>query len=864
MVKADVRRDYYADLGLSPSAETDEIRKQFRKLALKLHPDRNPGREQEFNAKFQAIQEAHEILTDPQRRLKYDTDRLRAGYGRTSGPRKSNAAPQPRKPPFPPTSRTAPFPTTPPPRPSSRSHNWAGPPPSNAYGQPPSAGAQKFSGYARASSAWDKKYDEAKTRADAYRGFQEMKNARPASTGWTNFDPRTGQPTSTASENTKPSRPQTAYEAYHARSTGKSTKKKNGFAPWTPGGDEPMAKSTSAYVNSATRSERFTGYFESATAPTAKKQSDSEETPSMPTLERTSSRYASLSGEKTYVSSRPGKSADTRTPSSDEADTRSRTNPPSPKSPRSERGTRHRSASPQLKPNRSRPVSSTSSSDTDEVLPNVKPRPKAIPRSRKAKTAQNNWGANPTETGFGGTAEFPFFRPTQENLQHQAGQWSDDGMNTKQNTANGSKTHSKGSLNNKPKSKSDESFGARFSFKDWNESFSKDTFQFGAVPELWSRTTTSVPFQPETAKEQDRSRAPSAETEQKTSNPVYTEGKFFAERWSELLKTACWNPEEVRQQAMESRRQKSPKKQPKVKRTTVPKPATVSTEADEAEATLGPEHSSLDSQETTNGGVEVMDIDEDLSGAKAKATPKASDAKVTETPTAAENKADEPSKSGLFDFKKLESVAPFAPTNNSGIDDLQDLKTTLPFESQPADNSRSKVRARDLNLPKPPKPPRPPQLLLISSKPGAAAEPVLMRSTWDKYIAEMEAYMHEWNDFNRKMLGHFNARQNLVETGLAPNWMRAAGDTTRLNIDSDEDAPNKTKRSAANIPADDASDDEQLVFGQPKGGFSAYLRGVEEDFVVREHWSVAWERHRACIYTLGQVRQWIRGGGKVL
>lgn len=50
-------------------------------LALEYHPDRNPGRESELNTKFQAIQVAHEILCDPHQRLKYDTERLRAGYG---------------------------------------------------------------------------------------------------------------------------------------------------------------------------------------------------------------------------------------------------------------------------------------------------------------------------------------------------------------------------------------------------------------------------------------------------------------------------------------------------------------------------------------------------------------------------------------------------------------------------------------------------------------------------------------------------------------------------------------------------------------------------------------------------------------
>ncbi|ETS05529.1 hypothetical protein M419DRAFT_95626 [Trichoderma reesei RUT C-30] len=76
------QRDYYADLGLTPSADIVEIKKQFRKLALKYHPDRNPGREQEVNSQFQVIQAAHEILSDPEAKAKYDATLLRSASSR--------------------------------------------------------------------------------------------------------------------------------------------------------------------------------------------------------------------------------------------------------------------------------------------------------------------------------------------------------------------------------------------------------------------------------------------------------------------------------------------------------------------------------------------------------------------------------------------------------------------------------------------------------------------------------------------------------------------------------------------------------------------------------------------------------------
>ncbi|KAF4126726.1 molecular chaperone DnaJ [Geosmithia morbida] len=71
-------RDYYADLELPPTAEIQDIRKQYRKLALKYHPDRNPGREHEANAQFLVIQKAHDVLTDPQQKAAFDATRGRA------------------------------------------------------------------------------------------------------------------------------------------------------------------------------------------------------------------------------------------------------------------------------------------------------------------------------------------------------------------------------------------------------------------------------------------------------------------------------------------------------------------------------------------------------------------------------------------------------------------------------------------------------------------------------------------------------------------------------------------------------------------------------------------------------------------
>ncbi len=63
--------DYYKILGISKTATDDDIKKAYRKLARKLHPDLNP-KDKEAGKKFQQINEANEVLSDPEKRKKYD------------------------------------------------------------------------------------------------------------------------------------------------------------------------------------------------------------------------------------------------------------------------------------------------------------------------------------------------------------------------------------------------------------------------------------------------------------------------------------------------------------------------------------------------------------------------------------------------------------------------------------------------------------------------------------------------------------------------------------------------------------------------------------------------------------------------
>jgi len=65
-------KDYYKILSLSNNASTDEIKKEYRKLAMQYHPDRNHGKEEWANEKFKKINEAFSILGDPEKRRQYD------------------------------------------------------------------------------------------------------------------------------------------------------------------------------------------------------------------------------------------------------------------------------------------------------------------------------------------------------------------------------------------------------------------------------------------------------------------------------------------------------------------------------------------------------------------------------------------------------------------------------------------------------------------------------------------------------------------------------------------------------------------------------------------------------------------------
>ena len=209
--------------------------------------------------------------------------------------------------------------------------------------------------------------------------------------GWSQFDPKTGQsgnqrPAGTAGQS---ARPKSAYEyfreAQNAARAGsfnaQSTKKKQGFAPNTPGGDEPMASNTSAYTSTSRERAQRSNYFGNVRSPTAKKPQAPEAGPKTDKpgtfAERASSRYATTGGEKTFFSSSwLGRS------------TSMRETPPRSRSPRgttpdanTAHTARHRSVSPKSRRNRKSFSSETSSSETESEDKHPPFTPK-VPKSR--------------------------------------------------------------------------------------------------------------------------------------------------------------------------------------------------------------------------------------------------------------------------------------------------------------------------------------------------------------------------------------------------------------------------------------------------------------------------------------------------
>ena len=77
------KRDYYDVLGVNKSASPEELKSAYRKLAVKYHPDKNPG-DSKAEEKFKEASEAYGILSDKEKKQNYDNESSRENHGSSS------------------------------------------------------------------------------------------------------------------------------------------------------------------------------------------------------------------------------------------------------------------------------------------------------------------------------------------------------------------------------------------------------------------------------------------------------------------------------------------------------------------------------------------------------------------------------------------------------------------------------------------------------------------------------------------------------------------------------------------------------------------------------------------------------------
>ena len=396
------------------------------------------------------------------------------------------------------------------------------------------------------------------------------------------------------------------------------------------------------------------------------------------------------------------------------------------------------------------------------------------------------------------------------------------------------------------RSHSSDTINMNFSPTEWNGKFKGNASEY-FVPQPPSRSNAPRGRTSPVRRQQPRQQAPEnsglipqtatspapppAASNQSVPLDAAEKGNNPQEEWAKHLKPATWNylppPPPGSPNRTSRKRPIAARKISKTtnKRSAAPKAASISATLDDSgdddEAASSPSLSSK-----TSGGGSAMDIDPALTPPTAE-QPKTNGIKIPAPADLADTTTRPPgptlpprsngnSQTGLdpshLNLGDLKNVTPFAPSQ-SGLGDLNDLSTTLPFESRPSLNP--------FNI-------HTPQALILPSPPKSVPVPSnLTQTSWERYLAQMRGYMFEWNAYNTKMLRHFNERQTSIETTMKPDWMSAVGE------------------------------------GNDKWGYKKYMQGVEEDFRVREHWDVSWERHRECVKGLGLMRERVLGSSTV-
>ncbi|AEO60549.1 hypothetical protein MYCTH_2309825 [Thermothelomyces thermophilus ATCC 42464] len=810
MVKLDYNRDYYADLELPGPVDIAEVKKQFKKLALKWHPDRNPGKEEEAKEKFLVIQAAHEILTDPNTKSKFDAHRQRTPKPGASGvrgnPWQYTAQEVNQKFGVPP--RRPPMPTRPP--------------------APTAAASTKH---------WDWAH-KAKSKTDNLRANMEAwERARPQS--------KPSQPSASASASSarppkppprEPPIPRTASQARRQEAAFGS--RKSGYAPASPAGDEPPVKNR--HYNSGT---------DAAEA--------SKSTPASTDDDPLSSLFS-----ETFLDNRQ------RTPYA--ANVGERTNPFEPlninraKSMRDgpRRFQEGAADTPPTPPPRQRSASTGSENikrSTDEIpRPSEQSATNGFQYHSRASARYSPRGADTNSAPPTATFSGPNSSTSSVNSSTNATVNGDASDQSKQGTKFFSvPTDGKDTAAHQARftRNSADNINTRFVAEE-KESFN---FQFsagtaGSVDDSFLRAKQRArggghhsPLRNEfTPSAEPGSGAEKSNAEKSSgaqqAEPAKKQGDFVPEQWKEAFGPHIFVPPQPGKASTSPTRPIRPIKKPRPVRMTAGTAGMVDDEetSGEDKSKASTPASGINGSRSPN----AMDIDtpppepagpqagapRNINVEPTKPEWRPGNGATAEPKLGAGLKAPNlnPTSAGSEDaedfvrplFSEFRNVEPFAPPKPSGLGSFADLSSNLPFPSRPSakiplashGNQQEKPTAKQLDVPSPPTAPRPPASLCI---PGAKVS----APAWMNYVREFEAYMTSWSEFNRRVTDHFAARQRQNE-GNGLGWLNTRGGA----------------------------------------GVENYLRALEVDKIVRQKWMAACEAHELHFREYLGVRERVLGG----
>ncbi|KAI3341808.1 hypothetical protein F4824DRAFT_513624 [Ustulina deusta] len=893
MPKWDKTRNYYADLELQPAASPDEIKKQFKKLALKYHPDRNPGREAEVNPKFQVIQSAHEILTDETLKRQYDEARrtYTARYPGASGV-KGNPWQDAAKG-YPPPPRRQPNTQTRPTSGAQRYESFASSMPRNARPHTPKDDPQ----FRRSNAeAWDH------IRPSATRRNTQTRPATPGRA------PPGRAPTSATRDSRPgpaPVPPRTAYQK-QKQEAAFGTSKKTGFTPRSPNvADEPPVTNKNYFTNRS-HSNLFTepeampeASFHNASASAAADPLAHLRDQFMDSRQRTP--YHTPGGERTSLfDSNPGlgRSTSTRTPPrpSEMPGSFPRARPRSSSPARSSSNDAGSENSVKVEPNINgatpshKPLSTPATAQPNGSGPSVyasqnflnrlqsqptttAPRP-SRPREHVCRERIRSfhiagyWLPNPSSEGnlpHDFNTLLPVERDQRETLDRLVNKYS---MSSKSGGGNGdivdgkpqhtspnlpanhgevdandngafsfgfhdrSKTASMGTGYNTFTRNSTENINTRFVDDEMT-----DDWQFKAGSASANEATTPSRPRPQSRNRPNRRLTPLSKPPLPTRTPQTQEapddmkaGKrgFSAGVWDEQIGSQHFEPQPSNGTSTSPTKRANSRKSKSFKMT-----AGTAAVVDEEES-----ESPQDNPEHSFTVPDAMDIDTpptektkaipkpvqgnsarpyftephrpdwragDVNGVASKTAGLTSSTDGTKEDFSKTNGAQpavsvadqlpsrhigsedtEEFRTTFSDFRKVE---PFIEPSSSGLESFADLKSTLPFKSQPSEKISLDIKppGGPLGFPPPPVAPRlPPTMGVLGLRPN--------NSSFRKYAQDFNNYMEQWETFNNRVLAHFSARQEefkLRRLQRGGDWLENGVDDYLTEIDQDLDVQKK-------------------------------------------------------------------------